>query len=266
MNVIYVDDPADTRLSDFRAASDPELARTRRLFIAEGRRVVQRLLTSSVFETRAVLVTPSAMKSIEEAVAARRGVPVYIVPKDVMDDVAGFNFHRGCLAAGERPPRVEWRTCIAKTRRVVVLERVGDADNVGAIFRSAAAFGAGAVLLDSSCADPLYRKAIRTSMGAALMIPFAEADPWPAMLGALAAEGWAVVALTPTVDAMPLREFSSATRPQRVAFVLGHEGDGLTEGALAACEYRVRIPIRPSVDSLNVATAAAIALYELNTL
>jgi tRNA G18 (ribose-2'-O)-methylase SpoU len=265
VNVIYVNDPADTRLSDFRAASDPELARTRNVFIAEGRRVVERLLTASSFETRAVLVTPSAMKSVEEAVAARPGVPVYIVSKDVMDDVAGFNFHRGCLAAGERPVPADWRTRTARARRAIVLERVGDADNVGAIFRSAAAFGADAVLLGPCCADPLYRKAIRTSMGAALTLPFADADPWPGALGELAAGGWAIVALTPAADATSLREFSSATRPQRVAFVLGHEGDGLTDTALATCEYRVRIPIRPSVDSLNVATAAAIALYELNT-
>ena len=266
MNVTYVDDPADARLSDFRAASDPELARTRNVFIAEGRLVVHRLLTASSFKTRAVLVTPSAMKSIEDAVAARPGVPVYIVSKDVMDDVAGINFHRGCLAAGERPERGEWRVCTTNARRTVVLERVGDADNVGAIFRSAAAFGADAVLLGPACADPLYRKAIRTSMGAALALPFADADPWPATLSDLASAGWAVVALTPAANATSLSEFSSATRPQRVAFVLGHEGDGLTDIALAACEYRVRIPIRPSVDSLNVATAAAIALYELNTL
>lgn len=266
MNVIYVDDPDDSRLSDFRAVSDPELARTRKVFIAEGRLVVERLLRSSTFETCAVLVTPSGMKALEEALAVHPAVPVYIVPKHVMDGVAGFNFHRGCLAAGTRPPRAAWRACTARARRAVVLERVGDADNVGAIFRSAAAFGTDTVLLGPSCADPLYRKAIRTSMGAVLTVPFADADPWPATLNDLVADGWALAALTPVHDAMPLRDFSSATRPLRVAVVVGHEGDGLTDAALAACEYRVRIPIRPSVDSLNVATAAAIALYELNTL
>ena len=181
-------------------------------------------------------MTPSAMKAIEDALPARPDVPVYIVPKDVMDGVAGFNIHRGCLAAGERPPRADWRACVARARRAVVLERVGDADNVGAIFRSAAAFGADAVLIGPACADPLYRKAIRTSMGAALMLPFADADPWPAMLADLTADGWAVAALTPAPDAMPLRDFASATRPQRVAIVLGHEGEGLTEAALAACD------------------------------
>ena len=212
MNVIYVDDPDDSRLTDFRAVSDPELARTRQLFIAEGRLVVERLLTSRSFETRAVLVTPSGMNALEEALARRPGVPVYIVPKDVLDGVAGFNFHRGCLAAGARPPRAEWRACTAGARRAVVLERVGDADNVGAIFRSAAAFGADTVLLGPSCADPLYRKAIRTSMGAVLTIPFADAVPWPATLRDLAADGWALVALTTAADAMLLHDFSSVTK------------------------------------------------------
>jgi len=262
--VIYVDHADDSRLSDFTAVSDPELARTRGIFVAEGRLVVRRLLTASSFRPRAMLVTPGAMEALEDALPACPDIPVYIVPKDVMDGVAGFNIHRGCLAIGERPPRVDWRSCVAGARRAVVLERVGDADNVGAIFRSAAAFGTGAVLIGPACADPLYRKAIRTSMGAALTLPFADADPWPATLRDLTADGWAVVALTPAADAMPLRDFTSMTRPPRVAIVLGHEGDGLTEEALAACEFRVRIPIRASVDSLNVAAAAAIALYELS--
>ena len=266
MAVIYVDHADDSRLSDFTAVSDPELARTRGLFVAEGRLVVRRLLTASSFRSRAVMVTPSAMKAMEDVLPARPDLPVYVVPKEVMDGVAGFNIHRGCLATGERPPRVDWRSCVARARRLVVLERVGDADNIGAIFRSAAAFGADAVLIGPACADPLYRKAIRTSMGAALTMPFADADAdsWPSALRDLTAEGWTVVALTPASDARQLRDFTSVTRPQRVAIVLGHEGEGLTAEALAACEFRVRIPIRASVDSLNVATAAAIALYELS--
>jgi len=263
VNVTYVDDAADRRLSDFKAVSDPELAIARGLFIAEGRLVVRRLLTESALVTRAVLVTPSAEKAIEDVLPGRPDVPVFIVPKHVMDGVAGFNIHRGCLASGERPAPLDWRERVARARRVVVLERVGDADNVGAIFRSAAAFGADIILTGPACADPLYRKAIRTSMGAALTLPFAAVDPWPVALSELRREGWAVAALTPAADAMPIRDFASATRPQRVALVLGHEGEGLTDPALAACEYHVRIPIRPSVDSLNVATAAAIALYEL---
>ena len=265
MSVITVDDADDERLADFKAVDDPDLARTRGLFIAEGRLVVKRLLADSPLKTRAVLVTPTACRAIEDALAAQPHVPVLVVSQDIMDGVTGFNIHRGCLATGERPPAADWRAQVANAHRAVVLERVGDADNVGAIFRSAAALGADIVLLGPSCADPLYRKAIRTSMGAALIMPFADAQPWPSILGELAEHGWAVAALTPAANAVPLRNFAAATRERRVAIVVGHEGDGLTEAARAACEYRVRIPIRASVDSLNVATAAAIALYELSS-
>jgi len=264
VSVIHVDNPDDERLSDFKAVSDPERARTHGVFIAEGRLVVRRLLTESRLTPRSVMVTSTAMRAIEDALISRPDLPVYVVPKDVMEAVSGFNIHRGCLAAGERPRRHDWHTWLAPAQRAVILERVGDADNVGGIFRSAAAFGVGVVLLGPDCADPLYRKAIRTSMGAALTLPFADAEPWPSVLTELAAAGWAVTALTPAPDAMPLRDFSAATRSRRVAIVLGHEGDGLTAAALDACEYRVRIPIRPSVDSLNVATAAAVALYALS--
>ena len=254
----------DDRLSDFRAVSEPELAAIHGYFIAEGRLVVRRLLTESPFVTRAVLVTPSALKSLEDVLPGKSDVPVYLVSPEVMSGVAGFNIHRGCLASGVRPPRGDWRTAIAGASRLVALERVGDADNVGAIFRSAAALAADAVLLGPACADPLYRKAIRTSMGAALTLRFADAEPWPAVLGELNSAGWVVAALTPAAGAMPLRVFAAAARSQRVVFVVGHEGDGVSEAVFGACTHRVRIPIRESVDSLNVAAAAAIALYELS--
>lgn len=254
----------DDRLSDFRAVSDPELAARHGFFIAEGRLVVRRLLTESPFTTRAVLVTPSAMTALEDTLSRTPDVPVYLVSQEVMDEVSGFNIHRGCLASGVRPTRTDWREAVAGAHRVVVLERVGDADNVGAIFRSAAAFDTDAVLLGPACADPLYRKAIRTSMGAALTLRFAAADPWPAPLGELAASGWVVAALTPAADAMPLRALAAASRTQRVALVVGHEGDGLSDAAFGECTHRVRVPMRASVDSLNVATAAGIALYELS--
>lgn len=254
----------DHRLSDFRAVSDPELATAHGYFIAEGRLVVRRLLTESPFVTRAVLVTPSALKSLEDVLPGAPDVPVYVISPDIMGSVAGFNIHRGCLASGVRPPRADWRAAIVNARRVVVLERVGDADNVGAIFRSAAAFGADAVLLGPACADPLYRKAIRTSMGSALTLRAAEAAPWPDTLDELVSRGWVVAALTPAADALPLRTFAAALSTQPVALVVGHEGDGLSDTAFDACSHRVRIPIRASVDSLNVATAAGIALYELS--
>lgn len=264
MPTTYIDDPDDLALSDFRALSEPELAVARGLFIAEGRLVVRRLLTESRLATRSVLVTRTAMTSLLDAVEARPEVPVYVVPQQVMNAIAGFNIHRGCLAAGERPARTDWRSLVAGARRVVILEHLGDADNVGAIFRSAAAFGADAVLIGPRCADPLYRKAIRTSMGAVLAIPFADLEPWPSSLAAFARQEWLIAALTPAADAGTLREFAATARAARVGLVLGHEGSGLSDDAFAACTHRVRIPIRAAVDSLNVAAAAAIALYELN--
>lgn len=264
MTITRVEAADDDRLSDFRAVSDPDLAAKHGFFIAEGRLVVRRLLSESPFTTRAVLVTPSALKTLEDALFPKPSVPVYLVSQEVMSDVAGFNIHRGCLASGLRPRRAGWRDVVAGARRVVVLERVGDADNVGAIFRSAAALHADAILLGPACADPLYRKAIRTSMGAALTLRFADADPWPAMLTELTVDGWVVAALTPAPDAMELRVFAANARRRQVALVVGHEGEGVSDAAFCACTHRVRIPIHAAADSLNVATAAAIALYELS--
>jgi tRNA G18 (ribose-2'-O)-methylase SpoU len=180
-----------------------------------------------------------------------------------MNAVGGFNLHRGCLALAERPSRPSWAELAGRATRLVVLEAVGDADNVGAIFRCAAAFGAGAVLLGPSCADPLYRKAIRTSMAATLSVPFARAEPWPDALAALAAMQWNVVGLTPRADAPPLWEAAAAGRRRRVALVVGHEGDGLSPSALRACTALARIPMAPGVESLNVAVSVGVALYEL---
>jgi tRNA G18 (ribose-2'-O)-methylase SpoU len=146
---------------------------------------------------------------------------------------------------------------------MIVLERIGNADNVGAMFRNGAAFGVDAVLLGPACTDPLYRISIRTSMGASLSIPYATAAPWPAALGQLRGIGIATLALTPSPDARPLAQCIADLRGRRIAVVVGHEGEGLTRDTLEACEYTARIPMAAGVDSLNVATALAIALYEV---
>ena len=271
MPIIRTDDPADPRLADYRGVSDAELAARQGIFIAEGRLVVRRLLASSTFATRSVLVTEAAFASLAGTLARRPGVPVLLVRQGVMNAIAGFDIHRGCLAIGERPGASTWQEVAQlptpnsqRPRVVVVLERVANPDNVGGVFRSASAFGAGAVLLDPSTVDPLYRKAIRTSMGAALQVPFARAEPWPGAVRELRQLGFAVVAMTPSAGAQPLRETVEAVAGRPVAIVLGHEGDGLTADALAACELQARIPMSGEVDSLNVATAAAIALYEFS--
>ena len=267
--IVRIESDADERLSDFRNIPDPAQLVRRGLFVAEGRLVVSRLLASGL-ETRALLLTETALASLERAIA-NVAFPVYVVPQDVMNDVAGFNFHRGCLAIGVRPPARDWHEIVAGSKRqdpayvpkLVVLERVGNVDNVGAIFRHAAAFGVDGVLLQADCADPLYRKAIRTSMAASLQIPYATV-PWPDALSGLGEAGWATIAMTPARDAPLLQHVAAAVADRPIAIALGHEGDGLTDDASKACTHRARIAMADGVDSVNVATAAAIALYEIN--
>jgi tRNA G18 (ribose-2'-O)-methylase SpoU len=256
----HVDDP---RLYDYRNVPDAELIERRGIFIAEGRLVVQRLLTAARMKTRSVMLTDAARLSMQDVLSARPDVPVYLVPPPFMQAITGFNIHRGCLAIGERPAACHWRTLGRGARRLVILERIGNADNVGAVFRNAAAFGVDAVLLERSSTDPLYRKAIRTSMGAALSIPFARIDPWPASLRVLRDDGAFLVGLTPAEHAPALADTIGSFKDRRVAFVAGHEGEGLTREAMQACDVLLRIPMASGVDSLNVATATAIALYEL---
>ena len=263
MPILPIDDPADSRIADYCNVPDPELIERDGIFIAEGRLVVRRLLTGGRLGVRSVMVTEAALASLRDVLDPPLQ-DVYLVSQAVMNAITGFNMHRGCLAIGERPPLGRWRELVASARRLVAIERVANADNVGSIFRNAAAFGVDAVLLGPGCTDPLYRKAIRTSMGAALAVPFAHADPWPSSLTALREMGFAVVALTPDADAMPLPEFGRAVAGRRIALVAGHEGEGLTADVLAACEHHARIPMATGVDSLNVATALAIAVYELD--
>ena len=271
MPVLSVDDAGDPRLADFLGIPDPQLARVRGVFVAEGRLVVSRLLASR-FVTRSVMVTPAALGGLARELQGQPCLPVYVVPQEVMNAVAGFNIHRGCLAIGERPAPVTWQE-VADVRRggpsgppaggvLVALEHVGNADNIGATFRAAAAFGADGVLLDDGCADPLYRKAIRTSMGAALQLPFALDVPLADALAGLRSGGWTIVGLTPAAGATSAREVFARTRGARVGLVLGHEGDGISAATAAACTELARIPMRHEVDSLNVAMAAGIALYE----
>jgi tRNA G18 (ribose-2'-O)-methylase SpoU len=234
--VITVDAADDERIADYRNIPDADLVERRAIFIAEGRLVVTRLLEHSRLVARSLMVTDAALASIAPMLAGRPDLPVYRVAQPVMDQVAGFNIHRGCLAIGERPPRARWNDVVAGARTVLVLERVGNADNVGGMFRNALALGADAVLLGPACADPLYRKAIRTSMGAALLVPFADAEPWPDALRQLRHDGFAVIALTPSPAAPLLHDAVARVNGRRTALVVGHEGEGLTTDALDACE------------------------------
>jgi tRNA G18 (ribose-2'-O)-methylase SpoU len=267
--LFHVDDPDDPRIADYHAVPEPELLVRKRIFIAEGRLVVRRLLHTKRLVTRSLLVTEAALHALHNEIDINPLLPVFVAPQAVMNRVAGFDIHRGCLAIGERGIAADWRDVAATARRLVILERVGNADNVGGAFRNAAAFAADGVLLGPETVDPLYRKAIRTSMGAALNVPFAhlaegQQSSWPQPLHCLRATGVLVVGLTPRADARPLRAVAREHARARVAIVAGHEGEGLTRDAMDACDVLARIPMTPAVDSLNVATAIGIALYDFH--
>jgi tRNA G18 (ribose-2'-O)-methylase SpoU len=263
---ILVDGPTDPRLVEYRDLREPQRIHARGHFVAEGRFVVQRLIDDGRYVIRSILLSPAALSALRMDVARLDpAVCVYVAPLEQFFDITGFNIHRGCLALVDRPAPLLPEKLIAAASLIVVLEEVANADNVGGIFRNAAAFGADAVLLSPGCCDPLYRKAIRTSMAAALRVPFARLDDWPADLAVLDRGGLEIAALTPDASAVPLDDFAPAA-PGRLALLVGAEGAGLSAGALAAARHRVRIPINRDVDSLNVSVAAGIALSRLSRL
>jgi tRNA G18 (ribose-2'-O)-methylase SpoU len=254
----------DPRIAAYRDLTDPELVRSRGLFIAEGRLAVRRIIEDGRWRVQSVLVSEAARNGLQlslDRIADR--VPVYVCAASAFLGITGHDIHRGCLALVERPPAQAPDALVRVAQLVVVLEGVTNADNVGGIFRNAAAFGADAVLLSPTCCDPLYRKAIRTSMAAVLRVPFARFDAWPHGLVCLREAGYTIVALTPRAPATTLEEFSANPRPQRIALVVGTEGEGLSPALEEIADVRVRIPIADAVDSLNVAVASGIALYGL---
>ena len=246
-------------MSDYARVGHPDWLRERGLFVAEGRLVVRRLFESATFTVRSVLITRTALAALEDILDPAR-CPVYVCQQDTMDRLAGYNFHRGCLAIGERPA-TEPATRFQRAHRLLALEGVGNPDNVGGLFRVAAAFGVDGILLDRTSGDPLYRKAIRTSMGAAFSVPFAQTERWLQTVADIRAAGADVVALTPGVSAANLSDYVSQRSPDRqIILMLGAEGPGLSADAIGAATTTVRIPIAQEVDSLNVVVAAGIAL------
>ena len=205
MRIEPIDDPADPRVADYRDIKDAELRRRRGLFVAESRAVVRGLLASARFRTRSVLLTAPALDSLREALQAA-DAPIYLTSHEVARAVVGFDFHRGCVALGERgvEPSLEALVDRPGPRLVLALEDVSNPDNVGGVFRNARAFGADAILLSAGCADPLYRKAIRTSMGASLVTPFAHLPDWADGLARLRKAGYTLVALTPDPSALDI--------------------------------------------------------------
>jgi tRNA G18 (ribose-2'-O)-methylase SpoU len=260
----HIERSDDPRIAAYAEIGDHERVRARGLFVAEGRLVVRRLIESPRFEIASVVVTPAALAGLSDVVDGGDW-PVYVCGQEVVQTLTGIDFHRGCLALGRRPAEPLPLAHFAGARCLLALEGVGNPDNLGGLFRVGAAFGVDGVLLAPSCADPFYRKSIRTSVGHVLRVPFTTIDRWPASLDSLRAAGLHVVALTPDPGAIPLREFAAAlTADARTILLLGAEGSGLTPEAMRTADHRVRIPMAADVDSLNVTVAAGIALAFLD--
>ncbi|TML30424.1 MAG: RNA methyltransferase [Actinobacteria bacterium] len=260
-DAVPITDPADERVADYRALTDLEL-RTRwepphGLFIAEGELVLGRALRAG-YRPRSVLVDAKRVGQLPEVDA-----PVYAAAPPVLEALTGFHVHRGILASFHRRPLPVLSDVLAGATRVVILEDVNNHTNIGAVFRGAAALGMDAVLLSPSCADPLYRRSVRVSMGEVFAVPYARLDPWPDALDTVRDNGFRLLALTPAADALPIQQLPPADR-HRPALLLGAEGAGLSRAALAASDRRVVIPMHRGVDSLNVAAAAAVAFWELS--
>lgn len=256
--MVRIESLEDPRVAGYRAVGEPDRLLDLGVFVAEGRLVVRRLLELRHWTVESILLTHAAVENLKDALPFTPA-PVFLVEQEVMNGIAGFNIHRGCLALVKRPviPTLDVIPD-GPLSRVLVLEGVNNPDNVGGLFRSAAAFDIELVVLGPNCGDPLYRKAVRTSMGASLSVPFVNSPEWPGAIADLRADGFTVVALTPHVSAAPLEDIR---RTPKLALLVGSEGTGLTAEALEESTITARIPMAAAVDSLNVTTAASIAMY-----
>ncbi len=263
-HVVLLKDLSDPRVSDFMNLTDVALRRKTEpvhgLYIAESSKVIRRALASG-HTPRAVLTGEKWLTDMTE-LFHDRDVPIFVGSDKDVEAMTGFHLHRGALASMNRPAVVAVDTILSEARLVVILEDLVDHTNVGAIFRAVAGMGADAVLISPSCADPLYRRSIRVSMGSVLQVPWARFDNWPNELDTLRNAGFHVAALALNEHAHDLRDFAR-DRPDRVALVFGAEGDGLRASTLDRVDSVVRIPMQHGIDSLNVASAAAVALYAL---
>jgi tRNA G18 (ribose-2'-O)-methylase SpoU len=261
-----ITDPDDPRLADYRALTDVELRlrfeAPHGLFIAEGELVLRRALRAG-YQPRSLLLDTKRVDQLADVEAG--DAPVYAAGQDLLEKLTGFHVHRGMLASFHRRPLPTAVDVLAAAGRVVILEGVNNHTNVGAVFRGAAALGMDAVLLSPTCADPLYRRSVRVSMGEVFAVPYARLEPWPAALDLVREAGFGVLAMTLEPGAVPIQDLTPDQR-RRPALLLGSEGTGLSAAALRRTDERVVIPMRRDVDSLNIAAAAAVAFWELGRL
>lgn len=264
---IEITDPADPRVADYVSLTDVVLRRRtepeRGLYIAESQKVIRRALRAG-HRPRSYLMARRWLDDLSDIVAEAEsdGVPVYYGEHPMIEQLTGFHLHRGALAAMQRPVLPPAESLVQHARRVIVLEDVVDHTNVGAIFRSSAALGVDAVLVTPRCADPLYRRSIRVSMGTVFQVPWTRIDPWPRGIELLHEAGLTVAAMALSDDSVSLADLE-ADPPERIALVVGTEGDGLSHRTVAGADLTVRIPMAGGVDSLNVAAASAVAMWAL---
>lgn len=263
----WIRDPGDERVADYLRLTDMAL-RTKTepahgLYLAESDKVIRRALAAG-HRPRSMLLAPRWVSDLADLVriVEDAGAPVYVADAPVIRELTGFHLHRGAIAAMHRPPPRDLGEVIAQARRVVVLEDIVDHTNVGAVFRSVAALGMDAVLVTPRCADPLYRRSVRVSMGTVFQVPWTRTGPWPAAVADLRAAGFTVAALALDPGAITL-DALAADPPERLALILGAEGDGLSSRTITAADLVVRIPMSGAVDSLNVAAAGAVAAWAL---
>ena len=264
MQIVRISDLSDPRLEDYAHLTDVALRRASEpaggLYLAESAKVIGRAIAAG-HVPRSVLLQEQWLDAVEPLVAGF-DVPVFVGESGILESLTGYHLHRGAIASMHRPPILDVHDVIGQARRVVVLEDIVDHTNVGAIFRSVAGLGADAVLITPRCADPLYRRSVRVSMGTVLQVPWTRLPEWPEGAELLRRAGFHLAALALEDGAVGLDAFA-ADPPERVALLLGAEGDGLSATALGVADTVVTIPMRHGVDSLNVASAAAVALWAL---
>lgn len=267
MTFHYLETADDPRVSDYTQLTDVHLRKVREpaegMYIAESSRVLRRALAAG-HRPRSFFLAEKWLTDLNDVFEQYPDVPVFIGSAALLEDITGFHLHRGAMAAMARPAPVPLQELLAGSRRVAVLEDIVDHTNVGAIFRSAAALGIDAVLVTPRCGDPLYRRSVRVSMGTVFQVPWARLDSWPGDLALLRDSGFTIAGMELTGDAVDL-DVLAARNPDRLALVLGTEGAGMSDATLAAVDLAVKIPMRPGVDSLNVAAASAVAFWELRS-